>query len=230
MLSPHLSVVGRGLVRVLPVTQPRDPLVSDCTTLGEAFGLLTEPTRNRRVVLGGPPECRERQAAAGLLWDLSLAFQSRQHLFVDLGRGDDDHGPEILRGGPQHRWSADVYLFDDLLLGSAPCDGLFEGIEVDADQVYRADILLDELFYVVRVSEVGQDAAVYLGVQRLDPPAEYLRCTRHLGDGDDPDSGLRERPRRSPGRDDLEPHRGESPREVLDPSLVGYRDQGPPFH
>src|SRR5918995_67232 len=113
MLSPHLSVVRRGLVRVLPVTQPRDPLVSDCTTLGEAFGLpfdpLTEPTRNRRVVLGGPPE----------------------------------------------RWSADVYLFDDLLLGSAPGDGLFEGIEVDADQVYRADILLDELLYVVRVSEVG---------------------------------------------------------------------------
>src|SRR5918992_1251776 len=129
MLGPHLSVVGRGLVRVLPVTQPRDPLVSDCTTLGEAFGLpfdpLTEPTRNRRVVLGGPPERRERQAAAGLLWDLSLAFQSRQHLF------------------------------EDLLLGSAPGDGLFEGIEVDADQVYRADILLDELLYVIRVSEVG---------------------------------------------------------------------------
>src|ERR671915_617736 len=167
MLRTHLSVVGCGLVRVLPVTQPRDPLVSDSTTLGEAVGLsvgrfglpfdpFTEPTRNCRVVLGGPPERRERQAAAGLLWDLSLAFQSRQHLFVDLGRGDDDHGPEILRGGPQHRWSADVYLFDDLLLGSAPGDGLFEGIEVDADQVYRADILLDELLYVVRVSEVGQ--------------------------------------------------------------------------
>src|ERR671915_269793 len=136
MLRTHLSVVGCGLVRVLPVTQPRDPLVSDSTTLGEAVGLsvgrfglpfdpLTEPTRNRRVVLGGPPERRERQAAAGLLWDLSLAFQSRQHLF------------------------------DDLLLGSAPGDGLFEGIEVDADQVYRADILLDELLYVIRVSEVG---------------------------------------------------------------------------
>src|ERR671911_244269 len=106
MLGPHLSVVGRGLVR-------------------------------------------------GLLWDLSLAFQSRQHLFVDLGRGHDDHGPDVLRGGPQHRWSADVYLFDDLRLGSAPGDSVFEGIEVDADQVYRADILLDELLYVVRVSEVG---------------------------------------------------------------------------
>src|ERR671916_674964 len=186
MLGPHLSVVGRGLVRVLPVTQPREPLVSDSTTLGDAEGFpfdpLTEPTRNRRVVLGGPPERRERQAAAGLHWDLSLAFQTRQHLFVALGRVDDDHGPEVLRGGPQPRWSADVYLFDDLLLGSAPGDGLFEGIEVDADQVYRADILLDELLYVVRVSEVGEDGAVDLGVQRLDPPAEYLGRTRHLGD------------------------------------------------
>src|SRR5215213_4252832 len=233
MVRTHLSVVGRGLVRVLPVTQPRDPLVMYCPTLGAAFGLtgggfglpfdpLTEPSRDRRVVLGGAPERRVRKATAGPLGDLSLAFEGHKYLFVEFRRGDDRHGPEVLRGGPQHRGSSDVYLFDSLLLGSAAGDGLLEWIEVDTDQVYRADILLDELLYVVWVSEIGEDAAVDLGVQRLDPPAEYLGRARHLGDGDDLDSGLRERPRCPPGRDDLEPHPGEPPREVLDPPFVRY--------
>src|SRR5215218_5307282 len=234
MLGTHLSVVGRILVRVFPVTQSRDPLVSDSTPLREAFDLpfdlLTEPIRDRGVVLGGPPERRERQTAAGLLGDVSLAFESRQYFFVELRRGDDRHGPEVLGGGPQHGGSADVYLFDSLFLGGAAGDSLLEWIEVDADQVYRADILLDELLYVVGVSEVGEDAAVDLGVQRLDPPAEYLGRARHLGDGDDTDSGFRERPGGPPGRDDLEPHPGEPPREVLDPPFVGYRDQRPPLH
>src|SRR5215210_9342999 len=228
MLDTNLGVVGRILVRVFPVTQPGHPLVSDSTKLREAFGHpfdpLTEPARDRCVVLGGPPERRERQAAAGLLWDVPFAFEGRQYPFVEFRRGDDSHSPEVLRGGPQHRGSSDVYLFDSLLLGSAAGDALFEWIKVDADQVYRAYILLDELLYVVGVSEVGEDAAVDLGVQRLDPPAENLGRARHLGDGDDLDSGLRERPRGPPGRDDLEPHPGEPPREVLDPPLVRYRD------
>ena len=150
------------------------------------FDPLTEPGRDRRVVVGGPPERGERQAAARLLWDLSLALQGRQYFFVEFRRGDDGHGPEVLGRGPQHRGPADVYLFDGLLLGGAAGDGLLEGIEVDADQVYRAYILLDELLYVVGVSEVGEDAAVDLGVERLDPPAEYLRRARYLGDGDRP--------------------------------------------
>src|SRR5215217_5281128 len=228
MLGTNLSVVGRILVRILSVTQPRDPPVSDSTSLREAFGHpfdpLTEPARDRRFVLGGPPERRERKTASGLLRELSLTFEGNHYFFVEFGRGDDDHGPEVLGCGPQHSGSSDVYLFYSLLLGGAAGDCLFEWIEVDADQVYRAYILLDELLYVVGVSEVGQDAAVDLGVQCLDPPAEYLGRARHLGDGDDLDSGLRERPRCPPGRYDLEPHPGEPPREVLDPALVRYRD------
>src|SRR5215208_4803571 len=234
MLGTNLGVVGRILVRVFPVTQRRDPLVSDSTRPREAFGHpfdpLTEPARDRCVVLGGPPERRERQAASGTLGDLALAFEGRQYFFVEFRRGYDSNSPEVLRGGPQHRGSADVYLFDSLLLGGAGGDGFFEWIEVDADQVYRAYILLDELLHVVGVSEVGEDAAVDLGVQCLDPPAEYLWRARHLGDGDDLDAGLRERPRCAPGRYDLEPHPGEPPREVLHPPLVGYRDEHPPLH
>ena len=66
--------------------------------------------------------------------------------------------------------------------------------------------MLDELLYVVGVPQVSEDAAVDPGVQRLDPPAEYLRRTGHLGDRDDTDSGFRKRLRGPPGRDDLEPH------------------------
>src|SRR5215211_584800 len=241
MLCTHLRVVGRGLVRVLPVTQPRDALVSDRTVLWEAFGLgldrfglpfdpLSKPARDRRVVLGGPTECRERQPAADLFGDLTPVLQGRQHLFVVLERGYDRHGVEVLRSGPQHRWAADVYLLDNFLLGSTAGDGLLEGVEVDADEVYRADVLLDELLYVVGVSEVGEDAAVDPGVQRLDPPAEHLRRAGHPADGYYLHAGLRERLRGPSGRDDLEPHREEPPREVHDTILVRHRDQRPSLH
>src|SRR5215210_1452350 len=240
MLRTHLCVVGRGLVRVLPVTQPRNPLVSDRTVLGKAFGLalgsgspfdlLPEPIRDRRVIRGGPPERGERQPATGRLGDLSFVLEGRQYLAVELGRRDNRNGAEVLRRGPQHRGASYVNLLDGLFFGSAASDGLLEGIEVDADEIYRAYVLLDELLYVVGVSEIGQDAAVDPGVQRLDPPSENLRRARHLGDGDDCDPGLGESPRGATGRDDLEPHPGEPPRELLDSALVRNRDQGPPLH
>src|SRR5688572_17056819 len=126
MFGTHLSIVGSILVRVLPVTQPRDPLVAHRAVLRKAFGLpfnlFTEPVRDRGVVLGGPPERRERQTAAGLLWDLPLAFEGLQYLFVELGRGNYSHGPEVLGGGPQHGGSSDVYLFYCLLLWGAAGD------------------------------------------------------------------------------------------------------------
>jgi hypothetical protein len=93
MVSTHLSVVGRALVRVLPVAQARDPLVMYSPTLGETLALvryflpfdpLTEPARDRRVVPGGQPERRERQATTGLLRDVSLAFEGRQYFFVEF--------------------------------------------------------------------------------------------------------------------------------------------------
>src|SRR4051812_1388207 len=122
---------------------------------------------------------------------------------------------EVLGRGPQHGRSPDVYLLDGLPLWDATCEGLLEGVEVDADQVYGADILFHELLHVVGVSQVGEDAAVYLGVQRLDTAAENLGRAGHLGDGNDIDAGLRERPGGASCGDDLEPHPREPPREIL---------------
>ena len=207
--------------------------------LGETFAFLefglpldplAEPGGDRRVVVGGPPERGERQSPPRLLGNLSPALQGGEYLFVELRRGDDGYGPEVLGRGTQHRRTSDVYLLDGLLLRGVSGDGLLEGVEVDADQVYRADVLLDELLYVVGVFEIGEDAAVHFGVQRLDPAAEYLRRARHLGDGDDLYPGLRERSGGAAGGDDLEPHPREPPREVLDPPLVRDRDQRPSLH
>ena len=170
-----------------------------------SFDPISEPTRDRRVVFRGPPEGSERQPPAHLLWNLSLALEGGKHLIVVLRRGDDRNGPEVLRRRPQHRWPSDVDLLDGLLLRDVASDGLLERIEVDADKVYRADVLIHELSHVVGVFEVGEDAAVDFRVQRLDPPAEYLRRPRHLRDRDDSQSGLRESLRRAAGRDDLKP-------------------------
>ncbi len=159
-----------------------------------------------------------------------LGVELGQDFFVELGRGDDGHALEVLGRGPEHSGPAHVYLLYGLLLGGVARHGLLERVEVYADEVYGTDVVVDELYDVVGVFEIGEDAAVDLGVQRLDPPAEDLRRPSHLGDRDDGDAGLRERLRGASGRDDLEPHVVQAPRERSHPPLVRDRHQGPPLH
>src|SRR5689334_5515098 len=62
--------------------------------------------------------------------------QISEDFFVPIRRRDDQHIPMVLRGGADHAWAADVYVFDRLVEGDVGLlDRLFERVEVDANEV-----------------------------------------------------------------------------------------------
>src|ERR687893_1558747 len=231
MLLPIFRVVGRLLVRVLAVAQRRYLFVANGPPLREGFvSRAFEPARDGGVVLGRPAERREGEAAAGLLAYLALVLYLRDDLVVELGRGDHRDALEVFGRGAEHGGSADVYLLYGLLLRGVARDGLLERVEVYADEVYGAYVVVNELHYVVGVLEVGEDAAVDLGVKGLYPAVEHLGGAGYLGHLDHRDTRLFEHFSGAAGRDDLEPHPRELARERGDPPLVRYRHQRPTLH
>ncbi len=82
---------------------------------------------------------------------------------------------EVLGRPAQHGWAADVDHLDRvLLLDPTPRDDLRERIQVDADEVERADAVLVESGQVVRVVSPGENGGVDPRVQGLHAPAEEL--------------------------------------------------------
>jgi len=62
---------------------------------------------------------------------------------------------------------------DRVLLADRPAgDHVLEGVEVDADEVERLDVVVLELVAVVGAVAPGEDRCVDPRVQRLHPPAQ----------------------------------------------------------
>ena len=128
---------------------------------------------------------------------------------------------EVLRGGAQERRSADVDQLDRVVLGRvATVSGRREGVEVDAHDVERLDVVLVECAAIVLPVASREDARMDAWVERLHAPAEHLGGLRDRLDGRDVDSLLAEEGSRSPGRDDLESEGREFARELRDARLV----------
>src|SRR5262249_41405248 len=106
----------------------------------------------------------------------------------------------------------------------APCHG-GEGIEVDADEVERLDVLVVERIHVLRDVAAREDAGMDARVQRLDAAAEHLRRRGDRLDARDRDLVLFELRRGPARRDDLPSELDEAARERLDVLLVIDRDQ-----
>ena len=82
---------------------------------------------------------------------------------------------EVLRRAAQHRRAADVDHLDGLRLGDALLSrDLLEGIEVDADEVERLDVLLLERCEIVVAVAAREDRRVDARMQRLHAAAEHL--------------------------------------------------------
>jgi hypothetical protein len=108
-----------------------------------------------------------------------------------------------------------------------PRDDLRERIEVDDDEVERADVVLVQRREVVRVVAPGQDGCVDPRMQGLDAPAEQLR---DLGQGLDPgnlEAVLGEMVGGPAARDDLDPELDEPLGELDEARLVEGGDECP---
>ena len=100
-----------------------------------------------------------------------------------------------------------------------------EGIEVDADEVERLDLLLVERLEVVGAVAPGEDPAVDARVQRLHAAAEHLRRLRDVLDARDPEPLLLEERSGATARDELEAELVQPARELVEAGLVVDGDQ-----
>ena len=221
----ELAVVGGRLVRVLAVGEVRDLRQSDRQSLRERLR-LAEPVCDRRLVrrrrlerLAGEPLPRPGPRVA-------VRPQLREDVLVLARTGDDGDVREVLRRRTQHRRAADVDHLHDLRLGRVrPAGRRREGIERDADEVDRLDLLLLESQQVLVELAAREDAGVDARMQRLDAAAEHLGGPGDLLDGGDGQAGLGEERGGSPGRDELPAELHERARKEVDALLVVDADQ-----
>jgi hypothetical protein len=135
----------------------------------------------------------------------------------------------VLGRGPDHGRTADVDHLDDLGTALSRGHGLFEGIQVDYDEVDGFDRRLGEVARVIVPRVVGEHASENLGVQGLDPPAEDLGESRLLLDERDRDAGLFQMRRGAARRNELDAALDEGAGEVGDAGFVVDGDEGPPY-
>jgi hypothetical protein len=90
-----------------------------------------------------------RQRVARLRLPL-LACSSSMSGRSRRGQGDDGYVFEVLGGGTDHGWAADVDVFDEMAEGYAGLGrGLFEGVEIDDDHVDGQDAVFGDGGFVL---------------------------------------------------------------------------------
>ena len=100
----------------------------------------------------------------------------------------------VLRGGTDHRRSADVDLLDRFGAGHVRAGhrGL-EGIEVADDQIDRADLVRLHVRLIFREFATGENATMNFRVQRLHSATEHLGAGGQLGHVEHRNAGVSNR-------------------------------------
>ena len=134
----------------------------------------------------------------------------------EAGRADHsipfrpDHGQDIL---------------DDLGALGTLRHGRFERIEIDHHQIDRADgMLLHRGDMIVLVAQ-GEQPAVHLGMQRLDPAIHHLRELSHVGNVFHRDARFRDRLLRATRGEQLHTHFAQLFRSLNKARLIGNGNQ-----
>jgi hypothetical protein len=111
---------------------------------------------------------------------------------------DDQHVLEVLGGCPHHARPTDIDVLDQAVEGRARIRRrLCERVQVDDDEVDRANALRRDSGQVVRPVAAREDPTVHRGVQGLDTPVHHLRESGQIRNGGDRESGRRQHARGS---------------------------------
>ncbi len=103
---------------------------------------------------------------------------------------------------------------------------LFEGVEIDADEIDGRQAQLGAGVHVGGVGAALQDAAMDFGMERLDAAVEDFRMAGERGDVDDGDVGIAQGGGGAAGGQDFDAERGEAAGEINQAGLVGYAEKG----
>jgi hypothetical protein len=226
----RLDVERGSLVGVLAVAKHSPTLEAGRDDGGEGYGIgLRQVLGDGSVVAGGLLEDRQRERAPGYQGRPASLPELLDEAGVLLGRGEHGHVGMVLGCPADQAGAADVDVLDRLLEADAGLrDCGLEGVKVHDNQVDGVDPLGFEGEEVARHVATGQDAAVELGVEGLEPAAEDLGLAGVARDFRDLKPGLDQgRPGPAAGQQ-VDPSIGEGPGQVDQPSLVRHAQQRPP--
>ena len=162
---------------------------------------------------------REREARGGGNFSLDLDFVENQLVVGRIHHHGD--GLAVLRRSTDHRRAADVDVFNRFLERAVGTrHGLFERVEVHADDVDRIDAVLLERSHVFRHRTTGEDARMNLGVERLHAAVEHFREARVVGHFLNVDAFAGEKLRGAAGRQDVISRLDEAAGELDDARLI----------
>ena len=143
------------------------------------------------------------------------------------GRSDDGDVVKILGGGADHRRSADVDVLDQFFERDAGLGrGFLEGVEIHDHHVDRRDAVLGDGGDVLGIFAAMQDAAVDLGMQRLDAAVEHFGESGEFGDVFDGDAGIAQQLGGASGGDEFDAEGGELAGEIDEAGFVGDAENG----
>ena len=134
----------------------------------------------------------------------------------------------ILRRRPDHRRPAHIDVLDGGVPVSTAIDGLFEGIEVDDQQVDVADAMLALRRFMCGIAANRQEAAMHHGMQGLHTAVHHLGKARQGSNVDNGQSCVLQRPRRTACRNQFDALHRERPGQVNQTGLVRDRKQCAP--
>jgi hypothetical protein len=184
---------------------------------------------DHRVVLGGRGEGLGRHLLAERQRGRPVV---RRQFFVEcvvIGRiGDDRHVGVVLGRRAHHARAADVDVLDDLVARRPAHHRFLERVEVDHDEVDRADLVRFHRRRVFRVVAHCEQAAMDQRVERLDPPVHHLGKAGHVGYVLHVEPRIAHRARGSARGNQLDSGLGQLRAEVRQTALVGHREQCPP--
>ena len=143
------------------------------------------------------------------------------------GIGDDRDMRVVLGRRADHRRAADVDILDDRVAVGAAHHGLEERVEIDDDEVDRSDAVLLHRRRMLGIVAHAEQAAVDLRVKRLHPPVHHLGKAGEVGNVAHLGAELAQLRGGAAGRDDLDIVPREAGGELVEPALVGKRDQRP---
>src|SRR5579883_2422173 len=180
---------------------------------------------DRRVITRDVLERLLRQVAAQLLRRFAPGqrFEDRR---VIGGIDEHDHRREVLGGGAEQGYAADVDVLQRRVQVGAAGDGAHERVEVDGDQIDRAQAVPLQLLQVRGHITAGQQPAVDGRVQRLDAAAQDLREAGEVGDTAHGHAGSGDRRLGLAGAEDLGAEPPQPGRKLGDARLVVHAQDG----
>ena len=143
------------------------------------------------------------------------------------GVSDDRHEGMVLGRRADHRRAADVDILDDLVTASALRDGLREGVEIDHDEVDRADAMLVHRRGVSGIVAHREKPAVDHRVKRLYAAVHHFGEAGQVGHIAHVMAHVTQGPGSSAGRNELDPVGDERGGERFEATLVGQRQERP---